>query len=887
MAPTNAAVQAQRRRLEADTVAEAAEALRRDRSVNMCAYSSLSCSSFDVAAWDTRPRPRPCDFYTASVQGVTEAQVRSEPHKWQCPIECPPARKLHDILVLATPTAYAHSRGCFAETSVPTGAKFKNFSASSVAGRRCDASESSQIETPSCSAVDDSPYSAGDSAGEGGGTNMRHDGGRGGGYGDDDEGDHGGGYGDDFGDFDFGDFQGDHGGDEQMLGDFGDFDFDGDHGGGAGGVVVDTMGGATGVPVRKENAVDSFDAAAVYKLAPKKNEVQSTRVTMSSKVQLSRADGAYEPADRAASHFPESTVTPASLDVDVAMYVVPDSLELPTSTDNSSAYLNLCATGSADGFTPKPVFSDVALGWQDWQVEDDSHISVECNVADRDGGDGAGLRRVSTAEQQQCANSDSIRTDGKRYQEGCAAFMPPTGKFDYEVTTPVNFKWGSYGAGRSLAGQGAHENLPETQFDTSIVFHFNYDKENMEADRVFSGLRRTDEDVDQTGEMMGEYAGGRQFASTSAGNQTDYPEAGLFPASLPYLRSDLQLRIQKGAAAAVMTMLSAKKAASKEVPCCFPDTLADIEASLVLFPTVNITWDLTSVGGSTMEKGLPLAPQQGYTLSATIEVFPTYTYDSFMGEALSAAAKYKSWSVQVKGTSITSTSLGPEYTNKAIVRYVIDFEASAKPVLQRINFTFQDFILAVASAFACVAIGNSVIAQMLALHRLRKKTLGQPLPPKNMIAAMRGNKFEIDTDGDGVGDANITWANSGTAAKRKSVAKVVPSDTPERTPYMPPKVDVQAPVAGKPVYGANDVKPKTPPTPEKAFAASSTTPSRNQAAPRSSTTPVRTTVTAVVRPTSPIEEDMIESEVSDEEEEEIFLGPKLTDIKIAPPTRSL
>ena len=107
-----------------------------------------------------------------------------------------------------------------------------------------------------------------------------------------------------------------------------------------------------------------------------------------------------------------------------------------------------------------------------------------------------------------------------------------------------------------------------------------------------------------------------------------------------------------------------------------------------------IAWDLRTVGGYTETQTIVLKPRTMYTFEAHIEIYPTY-----IGDINDKPTHFRSWTTRVVSKAVSLQSLGHADRNKCVVRHRVSFEARSHAVLEKLEYSFNDFMVEILTFF--------------------------------------------------------------------------------------------------------------------------------------------------------------------------------------------
>ena len=219
-------------------------------------------------------------------------------------------------------------------------------------------------------------------------------------------------------------------------------------------------------------------------------------------------------------------------------------------------------------------------------------------------------------------------------------------------------------------------------------------------------------DVDQSGAELGEFPTGTLYRSKSAGEKLkaagasdNVVDPGLFPASEPFLRTNVSITLQRNASRHMARLLAAKAEAGVSGPAAWAADVSAIEEELnSAWTDLPISWDLRTVGGQSATQTIVLKPRTMYTFEAHIEIYPTY-----IGDFNDKPTRFRSWTTRVVSQQVALKRLGHADRNKCIVRHRVSFEARSHAVLEKMEYSFNDFIVEMGAASALLGIGLTLL----------------------------------------------------------------------------------------------------------------------------------------------------------------------------------
>jgi hypothetical protein len=260
--------------------------------------------------------------------------------------------------------------------------------------------------------------------------------------------------------------------------------------------------------------------------------------------------------------------------------------------------------------------------------------------------------------------------------------------------------------------------------DFQLAFDFTFSKDSEHVDAAFTGERAGSYDVDQQGSLSGAFPGGMKFQGQGAGNESFLDT--LVPATYPYMAQSVQIKLQPDAVMRFMDKFKAAADGEEDgrtagFPMGYGSSKAEIQESLDKFPTVNVTWDLVSIGGSSNKQEFALEPGTLTTLEATVEIVPYYVLDF-----VDSIESIQQWSVKTTSQAVSSRKLDVSQSTQAQVRYVISVEPAARAIEVKYAYSVNDFLLDAGALAGMLGVGCALLT---ATHRAEKylaKWLKQP-----------------------------------------------------------------------------------------------------------------------------------------------------------------
>ena len=401
-------------------------------------------------------------------------------------------------------------------------------------------------------------------------------------------------------------------------------------------------------------------------------------------VALSRTAEEYTPDDRYDSHPPETSVSPDTIPIEFAMYIIPDR---PTYNNTT-----LCPNTTIPNTVP-PAFT--SYGWDKWSVAAGRQLSVSGCIG---GAPSAELLDSCVTVASQEALQD--------FNLHCITEMAPSYLFDFNVTMPINNKW-QYKANNSVNGNGG-TNLPEYEFDFQVVYHFSRDNTFLKAEQQFAQNQPNGGDHLRSDGSTYTFYGQRDEATTD----TQSGASSELPATSPY--ANVRMVLQPSTLFAVADLHSLK-------PTSWPSDTHSLQKLVDSFPTLSLTWDLDVVDGSTTLQQLPLLPGYAYFLTADISIATKYKTD-ILGRVV-----IDSWTVE--STSGTPSVVALDYFQRqqSVIRYKLNFESDEHQLVETYAVNLSLFIGNVGGALNYLAQAALIVG---IVHRLLKWNERQDLYKK-------------------------------------------------------------------------------------------------------------------------------------------------------------
>jgi hypothetical protein len=302
-------------------------------------------------------------------------------------------------------------------------------------------------------------------------------------------------------------------------------------------------------------------------------------------VQMLREEGPYRPEDRHRPTRSEPTKSPDALDVDLSVFIVPDRMSF------SSGALKYCPQLVIQNRTTPYMFADPQPGdMTGWKIRSGRELNV------------TSCRTIHlTNATDGCVSSDQLKSAYPgQYRGKCSADMPPTHVFSFATEMYANNKWlydGKSWSGYSRPDDGKYP--AEYHLQISHIYHFSHALIDDDAENQMAEGMPASKDATQTGASK-LYTGAEAYRGR--GRRGSPSAEAAFPATAPFLES-------------TMTFFLAPEALDDVMDCKSQYWVPErdwVKERLDTFPTFNVTWDYSLVGGSAgqllLEPGYLYAP---------------------------------------------------------------------------------------------------------------------------------------------------------------------------------------------------------------------------------------------------------------------------------------
>jgi len=265
--------------------------------------------------------------------------------------------------------------------------------------------------------------------------------------------------------------------------------------------------------------------------------------------------------------------------------------------------------------------------------------------------------------------------------------MPPTATFGYTATQHVNEKWKGRNTHTSSDAPPNGFRDPELLLDVSHVLHFSHSEDDEDVERKFAAGRKSNGDVDQDGRRY--YFFGAPYYRGKGSNGTNSSKKG-YPANHPFLKPALKIKLAPSAVSDI------QKARPEMWDWKNGDKAEDIAKK---FPTIDVTWDASAVGGTGGE--LLLTPGYQYTLVAEVSMWPVIRRPMALADFFE---HYESFDYSVSTDAVTKHRLSSLQKRQAILHVKVIF-AVAESTVREHNMPFEKFLTGASAAAVYFALG--------------------------------------------------------------------------------------------------------------------------------------------------------------------------------------
>ena len=373
----------------------------------------------------------------------------------------------------------------------------------------------------------------------------------------------------------------------------------------------------------------------------------------------------YKPSERYLTTDLEPTESPPSLTVDVGIYMVPVR---PTFAEAELCPFNTGKTSERAWFDHNPD-SPSSMGWDQWETGDSDQMTVECVDTE-----GTYSEVPVEFDNSTCVTAREYKhVYPETYRKTCLLdVMPPTHQFSYQTRKPINGIWNMRDGDRGIDRPEG----PAFNFEVEHRYMFAHDRYDDSAEQKFSQGGKSGGDTTNEQDRL-VYTGARNVRGKGAkGSKSDTRNV---PANNPYLETKATLDFRDVAAEflvgcnAVHYETGLWERDGDTSICeqiCLPADTKRFKETLMTHPDYalkrEITWDTTVVGGSKEGTQILLEPGYGYTLSATVGIYPTYQTLQYFG--LTRIIGFGSF---VSGQTVERRELDYLERQEATVTYVI------------------------------------------------------------------------------------------------------------------------------------------------------------------------------------------------------------------------
>jgi hypothetical protein len=365
----------------------------------------------------------------------------------------------------------------------------------------------------------------------------------------------------------------------------------------------------------------------------------------------------YLPSERYLAHTPELTDSPDPLEVEIAMFQIPDR--------NTFETVKLCPGVNELESEISPIFD--THGWDRWRVNDNINIR-DC--------------KMNKFDANTCAaTTDELPKD--QFNVKCLKAMPPTHHFEYTTRVPVNNKWIWDDAGASLS------NLPEYLIDVNHIYRFGYDNDVNSVEDEFATNAAPGGDMDSNGFL-------HQFFG-EINNRGLGANGNLYPANVPYLSNTITFTLSDTAVDDI----------AKYDPIGYPTKKSEIKKLLQKMPEMIIEFDFDQLGGSSELQYVPLEPGFAYFLTAEVAFEPIYT-QGLLGSF--GDPVMESWNFRVITTSVSKVELDWFSRQNCEVRYTVKISPETTQIIVAYVTDLKSFIDSLGSAAGIVGAGVFLVS---------------------------------------------------------------------------------------------------------------------------------------------------------------------------------
>lgn len=409
-------------------------------------------------------------------------------------------------------------------------------------------------------------------------------------------------------------------------------------------------------------------------------------------VRMRRSEESYDPDDRFRYHAStEPSQSPANLDLELALFTVPDATQPDVSTvarKAPSSQTPTEGTGAPTAQAPSPptarrqenrgtlagddsmhgtpapgqgggavgtdgrlavgALGDVlcpnipvsvkesrvskkytAFNWDKWTVSADRDYDI-VSCLDRP------IRLPA------CADLGDV--PASELKDTCLKAMPPTSTYSFAYKLPVNNKWVVPSTFLKIM-RGI--NLPEFGMDFSLVYNLQYSADTLGVENQFARSVETGDYLDTNNITI--YNGATDFQGLGAGYDAYRNLAQVLPANHPVLRNTLVLGVDP--ASTIRDLKLAREKTKGKAGKLWPTDEQSIKLILEKFDPMQIEWELSSIGGRSDEQVLVMQPGYEYLLEALLQIRPIYWSDVW------ESSHIERWERQVVSTTASRTKL--------------------------------------------------------------------------------------------------------------------------------------------------------------------------------------------------------------------------------------
>lgn len=503
-----------------------------------------------------------------------------------------------------------------------------------------------------------------------------------------------------------------------------------------------------------EALLRTFNGNDLTKIPPK--TVNNPLVYTMTSIGLANRQKVFEylPGDRSGPTQDENWNSPASIDIDVGLFISPlrktVSVEhfCPVQSISNDPVTRMWSSGGPYG----GAFANTSLAKTNPAIQDFLSWRIPANrrttTTDCASEDWLKALQVSrgtpkeqvtytseNAKNLTCGIPDSVFGDTclqisdlstrypNRFRSFCNTELFPSSQFDFTVRTPLNGKWVMQEARDPSATY-----TPEWQLDQLLTFFFTWDQLAEDAEAAFMAkspaggdfMQLTDPEIcaslQQTAPCVQQqlYAGKLTYKGTHSGDNfktTTNAGVGLhqLPASTPALMMRIELALDVEATVALVkraqpSMWPSDEARLRQILNCnvqpnnMDATLCQgLGVSTPIFPYIIDLQGALSEVSIAADSSLSLKPGQIYTVDVMISIQSVFLMNFWAGIPGLDDSHIATWKVEVTRVKLTSADLGFNQRSQSQVRARITIDAGARRLLNRPETTAVDALTAAGS----------------------------------------------------------------------------------------------------------------------------------------------------------------------------------------------